>query len=82
MDVKELQQGSTRSTNPAMKRAEPSKTAEAMALYRYSEMFFPPDLRICEDPYAVKFLGPEITKMFSLPPEQLNGWLIRYRLQH
>lgn len=57
----------------AVRRASPSRTAEAMAIYRNGELTYPAELRILEDPYAIRFLSEEALKMLTLPPEQLKA---------
>lgn len=39
-----------------------SRLAEEMALHRVTESFRPDGERICYDPYAVRFLGPDLRK--------------------
>ncbi|MDD1685740.1 class I SAM-dependent methyltransferase [Methanoregula sp.] len=53
------------------KRSAGSVTAEGVALIRATESAKPKDERICYDPYAVRFIRPEILAHFrDIPPEQ------------
>lgn len=48
----------------------PNKLAERMAMIRAGESKQPADERICYDPYATHFVGPELGKLLNINPQQ------------
>jgi methyltransferase (TIGR00027 family) len=70
-------------------RNEPSRTAEAVCLFRASDQRRPPDARIVDDPYARWFLGPlfraaltalEVTGRLGELAEEYSPGLMAYVL--
>ena len=51
-------------------RENPSKMAEGIAMQRFGESSKPENERICYDPYAVRFISPEIIKFGMERPEE------------
>jgi methyltransferase (TIGR00027 family) len=60
----------TKSSEKNMKRNEPSKMAERIALIRVGESKKPESERICYDPYAIRFIRPEILEFAARNPEK------------
>jgi methyltransferase (TIGR00027 family) len=48
----------------------PNMLAERIALIRAGESARPEGERVCYDPYAARFVGPEMGKLLALSPEQ------------
>jgi methyltransferase (TIGR00027 family) len=61
------------STAKRTKRKEPSKMAELIALHRVVESALPEGERICYDPYAVRFVNPEIFEFARKNPEKAKA---------
>ncbi|MCK6547045.1 SAM-dependent methyltransferase [Myxococcota bacterium] len=61
-------------------RNEPSRTAEAVALFRASDQRRPPDARIIDDPYAKLFLGPVMRA--ALATLEATGAVGRFAEEH
>lgn len=55
----------TNSNGTNIKRKEPSKTAEGIALHRALESQKPEDERLCYDPYAICFISQEMFEPFG-----------------
>jgi methyltransferase (TIGR00027 family) len=51
----------------------PNKLAERMAMIRAGESRRPEGERICYDPYAYRFVGPELGKLLALDPQQRDA---------
>ncbi|HMK46967.1 MAG TPA: class I SAM-dependent methyltransferase [Methanocella sp.] len=51
----------------------PSKTAELIAMMRFRESRRPEDERICYDPYAVRFISPEVLDFIVREPEKYKA---------
>ena len=49
-------------------RKDPSKMAEEIAFHRVVEMFMPEDEKIFSDPYAIRFVNPEILENMAKNP--------------
>ncbi len=60
------------------KRREPSKMAELIALHRVAESALPEGERICYDPYAVRFVDPEIFEFARKNPEKAKAMREHY----
>ncbi|HEY3272558.1 MAG TPA: class I SAM-dependent methyltransferase [Methanocella sp.] len=54
-------------------RKGPNRLAERMAMIRAGESRRPEGERICYDPYAIRFIGPEFMKLMSLDPAQRDA---------
>ena len=52
---------SERDRDPARNhsRSGPSRTAKRVAAFRAAESMLPQDLRVCYDPYAIRFIDPD-----------------------
>lgn len=61
-------------------RNEPSRTAEAVALFRASDQRRSPDARIVDDPYAKLFLGPVMRA--ALTTLEVTGPIGRFAEEH
>ncbi|WP_342636691.1 class I SAM-dependent methyltransferase [Methanosarcina acetivorans] len=60
-----------------MKRKGPSNMAERIALIRAGESRKPEDERICYDPYAIRFISPEILEFAARNPEKYKAEIER-----
>ncbi|WP_440950578.1 SAM-dependent methyltransferase [Methanosphaerula subterraneus] len=56
-------------------RKGPSKMAEGMAMQRSAESMLPESERICYDPYAIRFINPEILKFAAAHPAEAQAKL-------
>lgn len=56
-----------------MIRKGPSNMAERIALIRVSESSKPEDERICYDPYAIRFINPEILEFAARNPDEYKA---------
>ncbi len=61
-------------TNPTA-REGPSRMAEGMAMQRAAESMLPEGERICYDPYAIRFVNPEILKYAAAHPAEATAKL-------
>ena len=62
-----------------MEKAGPGcKTAEGVAIHRFTESQRPEGERICYDPYAVYFLSPEILEFRTRSPDKAKAMQERY----
>jgi methyltransferase (TIGR00027 family) len=48
--------------SPGGQETRRSRLAEEVALHRVAESFLPEDVRVCYDPYAIRFLGNDLKK--------------------
>ncbi|WP_440947790.1 class I SAM-dependent methyltransferase [Methanosarcina sp. T3] len=67
----------TTSDEATMKRKGPSNMAERIALIRAGESRRPKDERICYDPYAIRFISPEILEFAARNPEKYKAEIER-----
>jgi methyltransferase (TIGR00027 family) len=51
----------------------PSKMAERIALVRARESQKPEDERVCYDPYAIRFISPEISELAARNPDEIKA---------
>jgi len=63
----------TNTNETTMKRKGPSNMAERIALIRAGESRRPEDERICYDPYAIRFINPEILEFAARNPEKYKA---------
>jgi len=68
----------TKSDEMDAKRKGPSKMAEMIALHRVAESALPEGVRICYDPYAVRFVGPETLEFARKNPEKTKAMREHY----
>lgn len=54
-------------------RENPSQMAEGIAMQRFGESNKPEDERICYDPYAIRFIRPEIIEFGMKHPEEAKA---------
>lgn len=72
----EIEGGST--TGPGTSstaRASPSRMAEGMAMQRAAESMRPEGERICYDPYAIRFVDPEVLQYAAAHPAEVEAKL-------
>lgn len=55
----------------------PNKLAERMAMIRAGESKLPEDERVCYDPYAAYFVGPELEKLLAINPQQRKAMIAK-----
>jgi methyltransferase (TIGR00027 family) len=55
----------------------PNKLAERMAMIRAGESRRPEGERICYDPYAIRFVGPELGKLLAIDQQQRDAAIAR-----
>ncbi|MGA9138575.1 MAG: class I SAM-dependent methyltransferase [Methanocella sp.] len=67
----------TRPYEAARKSKDPSKTAETMAMIRASESKRPEDERICNDPYAIRFVSRAVLEFAVGNPEKYKAFVDR-----
>ena len=65
------------STDTGIKGKAPNKLAERMAMIRAGESRRPEGERVCYDPYAIRFVGPELGKLLALDPQQHDAAIAR-----
>lgn len=53
----------------------PNRLAERMAMIRAGESRRPEDERVCYDPYAARFVGPELGKLLALDQQQRDAMI-------
>lgn len=53
-------------------RANPSRTAETTTLVRSGETMKPAGVRLFSDPYAIRFISPELLAWFAAHPKELQ----------
>jgi len=64
-------QGERPAPAPAIKEC-PSRTAETTTLVRSGETMKPADARLFDDPYAIRFVNPELLAWFTAHPAELQ----------
>ncbi|MDD1724977.1 MAG: SAM-dependent methyltransferase, partial [Methanospirillum sp.] len=65
-----------------MENRNGSITAESLALIRAKESRRPPGERICYDPYALRFVNPELLEILSrMPPEKMKAMQDDYEIR-
>lgn len=68
---------SMKKNNLKVKMEGPNKLAERMAMIRAGESKLPEDERVCYDPYAAQFVGPELGKLLTLNPQQRKAMITK-----
>jgi len=58
--------GATNDCEVYLRRRGSSTTAEEVALHRVAESLKPEGERVCYDPYAIRFIGPEVRKFMEM----------------
>lgn len=66
------QTGVKNSDNASLKNKGPNKLAERMAMIRAGESRKPKGERVCYDPYAIRFVGPELGRLLAVGPQQYD----------